>query len=79
MRNRAPVIYGILGGITYIINSALLPDWSHWLVGLLTGLVFVTVYWLLPQKQNTWKRILISIACTIGVGIAVAIARHFYM
>lgn len=76
MRNWNPFFYGVVGGIIYIINSALLPDWSHSLVGVFTGLVFISIIWLLHTNQKIWSRVLISAGITI---IAAAIVRLFIL
>lgn len=59
--NWHPFIYGILGALLYTAVSAILPDWSHILVGLFAGVVFLAVYLPLPQKMDIRLRVLIPI------------------
>lgn len=72
MKDWNPVISVVLGALGYTVNSALLPDWSHTLVGVFTGLIFFAAYWLIPDKLKMWIRVSISMAITIG---AAAIVR----
>ncbi len=74
MKNWNPIICSALGALTYIVNSALLPTWSHTLVGVFTGLILIAVYWLISNKSKTWVRVSISVAVAIA---AAAITRFF--
>ena len=74
MKNWNPIICSALGALAYIVNSALLPTWSHTLVGVFTGLIFIAVYWLISNKSKTWVRVSISVAVAIA---AAAITRFF--
>lgn len=74
MKNWNPVIFSVLGALAYIVNSALLPTWSHALVGVFTGLLFIAAYWLISNKSRMWVRVSISVAVAIA---AAAIVRIF--
>ncbi len=74
MKNWNPIICSVLGALAYIANSALLPDWSHFLVGVFTGLVFVAAYWLVSSKLRVWIRVSIATAIAIGAGAIVSFA-----
>ena len=76
MKDWNPVICSVLGALAYIANSALLPSWSHTLVGVFTGLVFIAVYWLISNKSKMWIRVSISVAVAIA---AAAIVRIFWI
>lgn len=76
MKNWNPIICSVLGALTYIVNSALLPTWSHALVGVFTGLIFIVVYWLISNKSKMWIRVSISVAVAIA---AAAIVRIFWI
>lgn len=62
----------LVGGTVYIANSAILPTWSHALVGVFSGLIFIVAYWLIGKKLNMWIRFSISVAVAI---LAAAIVR----
>lgn len=72
MKNWNPIICSVLGALAYIANSALLPGWSHFLVGVFTGLVFVAAYWLVSSKLRVWIRVSIATAIAIGAGAIVS-------
>lgn len=76
MKNWNPIICSVLGALTYIINSALLSTWSHALVGVFTGLIFIVVYWLISNKSKMWVRVSLSVAVAIA---AAAIIRIFWI
>lgn len=63
--NWHPYIYGLLGGLLYISVSAILPDWSHTLVGIFAGVVWYVVYLPLPKKLDMRIRVLISVAVVL--------------
>ena len=72
MKNWNPVVCSVLGALAYIANSALLPTWSHTLVGVFTGLIIFVACWLIGNKLKMWVRISISVAIAIA---AAAIIR----
>lgn len=74
MINWNGIICAILGALLYYINSEILSTWSHALVGLFSGLIFIVVYWLLGNKTKMWIRVAISVAVAIA---AAAIVRLF--
>lgn len=72
MENWKGFVFGLLGAFSYIVNSILLPDWKHFLVGIFTGIILLVAYWITPKKLNIWLRAIISVAISI---IAAAIVR----
>ncbi|GEM_PF-1844439 len=74
MKNWNSIIFSVSIGVAYIVNSALLPTWSHTLVGVFTGLILGAGYWLTGNKLKMWIRILISVSVAIA---AAAIVRIF--
>ncbi len=73
MKNWNGIIYGLLGGVGYGVNSELLPTWSHILVGIFTALTVVAVYWPLSKNLKAWIRVSISVAVSIAVAALVRI------
>lgn len=72
MENWNSVLCAAAGGLLYIISSELLPEWSHWLVGIYAGVIFIAAYWIVPKKLKMWLRVSIAVAVAIA---AAAIAR----
>lgn len=72
MKNWNLFIYGLLGAVAYITNSALLPDWNHFLVIGFTALVYLAAYWLMPKNLKMSIRALIPVVLAI---VAAAIVR----
>lgn len=66
------IFYSVLGVLTYLATSALLPNWSHLLVGILTALLFLIPYWAIGNKLKMWIRV--SISVTIAI-VATAFVR----
>lgn len=73
MKNWSPLIYCILGALAYIVNSDILPTWSHALVGVFSGLIFGLVYWLIGDKPKAWIRVSLSVVVAILAAIIVRI------
>lgn len=74
MKDLNPIISCVLGALIYIVNSELLPDWSHLRVGLFTAAIFIVVYWLLTSRLAVTARVVISLVAAIA---AAAIVRFF--
>ena len=74
MKNWKSIIFSVSIVVVYIVNSALLPTWSHTLVGVSICLILGAGYWLTGNKLKMWIRILISVAVAIA---AAAIVRIF--
>lgn len=73
MKNWNGFIYGLLGGLTYGINSELLPTWNHAFVGIFTALIAAVAYWLLGKNLKTWIRVLISVVISIATAAIVRV------
>lgn len=69
-------MYFILPGAMYVAVSASIPDLSHSLAAVLTALVFLAGYYLLPNKLTVWKRCLISSAAVIILACIVRLSKH---
>lgn len=74
MENWNSIICSVLGVSMYFVNSALLPTWSHALVGIFSGVICITAYWLIGDKLKMWIRIIVSVVVAI---VAAAIVRIF--
>lgn len=73
MENWNSIICSLVGALAYMANSLLLPNWSHALVGIFTGLIFIAVYWLIGNQSKIWFRVSISVAVAIAVATLVRI------
>lgn len=73
MKNWSPLIYSILGALTYIVNSAILQTWSHTQVGVFSGLIVGVAYWLIGEKTKAWIRVCLSVVVAILAATIVGI------
>lgn len=73
MKNWNPMICSVLGALAYVANTALLPTWSHTLVGAFTGFIFIAVYWLISNKLKTGVRVSISVVVAVAAAAIVRI------
>lgn len=73
MKKWNPMLCIVLSGLAYIVNSELLPTWSHTLVGAFTGFIFIAVYWLISNRLKIWVRVSISVVVAIAVAAIVRI------
>ncbi|MBD5355545.1 MAG: hypothetical protein HDR88_00845 [Bacteroides sp.] len=76
--NWKPILFGVFGAFAYIAISELLPNLNHALAGILGGVIFAAICYLLPKKIKDWKRGLISTVLFIIIIYIIRLSLNYF-